>query len=150
MTNFDAVQRAPGVLFLCVHNAGRSQMGAGWMRHLAGDRVRVYSAGSTPAQTVNPTAVEAMAEVAIDISDAEPGRWTDEMVRDVDVVVSMGCGDECPVHPGARLLDWQLDDPAGRSLDMVRVIRDRIEARVRVLLDELVGPHGGTPTEGNA
>ncbi len=114
-------------------------MGAGWMRHLAGDRVRVFSAGSAPAETVNPAAVEAMAEVGIDVSGAEPTRWTDAMVRDVDVVVSMGCGDECPVYPGTRMLDWQLDDPAGQGVEMVRVVRDGIEVRVRALLEELLG-----------
>ena len=145
-----AVQRPPGVLFLCVHNAGRSQMGAGWMRHLAGDQVRVLSAGSAPAEMVNPAAVEAMAEVGIDVSGAEPARWPDEMVRDVDVVVSMGCGDECPVLPGTRLLDWELDDPAGQGVEMVRIVRDQIEVRVRALLDELVGPADRVPTGGNA
>jgi len=128
---------APGVLFLCVHNAGRSQMAAGWLRHLAGGSVRVLSAGSAPGEAVNSAAVAVMAEVGIDISRAEPQRWTPEMVVDVDVVVSMGCGDECPVLPGTRLLDWELDDPAGHGPDMVRVVRDDVEARVRALLGEL-------------
>ncbi len=128
---------APGVLFLCVHNAGRSQMGAGWMRHLGGDRVRVYSAGSAPADTVNPVAVEVMAEVGIDIGGAQPRRWTEDMVAGVDVVVSMGCGDACPVVPGTRYVDWELVDPAGQGPDTVRVVRDDIESRVRALLAEL-------------
>ena len=149
MASVGAVQRAPGVLFLCVHNAGRSQMGAGWMRHLAGDRARVFSAGSAPADAVNPAAVEAMAEVGIDVSEAQPVRWTDEMVREVDVVVSMGCGDECPVYPGTRLVDWQLDDPAGQGVEMVRAVRDQIEVRVRDLLDDLVGD-GDAPTGASA
>ncbi len=129
----------PTVLFLCVHNAGRSQMAAGWLRHLAGDRVRVLSAGSTPAPEVNPAAVAAMAEVGIDIATARPRRWTDEELGATDVVVTMGCGDECPFVPGTRYLDWPLPDPAGQGVDAVRPIRDEIERRVRALLDELVG-----------
>ncbi|MEO1063655.1 MAG: arsenate reductase ArsC [Actinomycetota bacterium] len=127
----------PAVLFLCVHNAGRSQMAAGWLRHLAGDRVDVYSAGSAPADGVNPAAVEAMAEVGIDITDQVPQRWTDEHVRAADVVVSMGCGDECPVLPGKRYEDWPLDDPAGQGVDAVRPIRDEIRTRIDGLLAEL-------------
>ena len=127
----------PSVLFLCVHNAGRSQMAAGWMRHLAGDRVQVLSGGSEPADHVNPAAVTAMREVGIDISVEQPRPWTDEIVAAADVVVTMGCGDTCPVVPGTRYLDWELDDPAGRSVDEVRPIRDEIEGRVRTLLDEL-------------
>lgn len=127
----------PSVLFLCVHNAGRSQMAAGWMRHLGGDAVTVFSAGSAPADAVNPAAVAAMAEVGIDIAGAQPRRWTDESVRAADVVVSMGCGDECPVYPGTRYVDWQLEDPAGRALAEVRPIRDEIGRRVRGLLAEL-------------
>lgn len=127
----------PAVLFLCVHNAGRSQMAAGWMRHLAGDRVEVYSGGSEPAGEVNPVAVEAMAEVGIDISTRVPRRWSDEALRAADVVVTMGCGDSCPVYPGKRYVDWVLDDPAGKTLEEVRPIRDEIERRVRALLAEL-------------
>jgi arsenate reductase len=129
----------PGVLFLCVHNAGRSQMAAGLMRHLGGSSVEVLSAGSSPAAEVNPAAVEAMAELGIDIAAVEPRRWTDEMVRSVDVVVTMGCGDECPIVPGVRYIDWDLDDPAGKTVDEVRPIRDEIERRVTALLGELTG-----------
>jgi len=118
-------------------------MAAGWLRHLAGDTVRVLSAGSAPGEAVNPAAVAVMAEVGIDISRAEPQRWTPEMVADVDVVVSMGCGDECPVLPGTRLLDWALDDPAGHGPDMVRGVRDDVEVRVRALLDELLDREDG-------
>ena len=130
--------RPPGVLFLCVHNAGRSQIGAGWLRHLAGDRIRVLSAGSSPSETVNPTAVEAMAEVGVDISSDRPQLWTEAMVRDVDVVVSMGCGDECPVYPGTQRLDWQLEDPAGQGMEMVRGVRDEIQTLVEELLEDLL------------
>jgi arsenate reductase len=127
----------PSVLFLCVHNAGRSQMAAGWMRHLAGDAVDVFSGGSEPAAGINQAAVAAMAEVGIDISGQLPQPWADEIVRAADVIVTMGCGDACPVYPGKRYLDWELDDPAGRSVEAVRPIRDDIEARVRGLLGEL-------------
>ncbi|HUG32081.1 MAG TPA: arsenate reductase ArsC [Acidimicrobiia bacterium] len=127
----------PNVLFLCVHNAGRSQMAAGWMRHLAGEAVDVFSGGSEPADTVNPAAVAAMAEEGIDISSSSPRQWTDEIVSDADVVVTMGCGDTCPVFPGKRYVDWELEDPSGKSVEQVRVIRDEIERRVRGLLDEL-------------
>jgi len=127
----------PTVLFLCVHNAGRSQMAAGWMRHLAGDRVDVLSGGSAPAEQVNPAAVHAMGEVGVDITDHSPKPWTDEALSAADVVVTMGCGDACPVHPGKRYLDWQLDDPAGKPVEQVRAVRDDIERRVRGLLDEL-------------
>lgn len=130
----------PNVLFLCVHNAGRSQMAAGWMRHLAGDSVGVYSAGSEPAETINAVAVEAMAEVGIDIVGNEPQRWTDEMLQEVDVVITMGCGDECPYVPGTRYEDWELTDPAGQGIATVRPIRDEIGQRVRGLLAELVPP----------
>ena len=132
------MRRPPGVLFLCVHNAGRSQIGAGWLRHLAGDRIRVLSAGSSPSETVNPTAVEAMAEVGVDISSNRPQLWTEAMVRDVDVVVSMGCGDECPVYPGTRYLDWQLEDPADQGMEMVRGVRDEIRTLVEKLLEDLL------------
>lgn len=127
----------PAVLFLCVHNAGRSQMAAGWLRHLGGDRVTVWSGGSAPASQVNPVAVEAMAEVGIDITDDFPKPWTDAAVRAADVVVTMGCGDACPLYPGKRYEDWVLDDPAGQGLDAVRTIRDDIRARVEALVASL-------------
>jgi protein-tyrosine-phosphatase len=129
------------VLFLCVHNAGRSQMAMGFLRHLAGDRAVAWSGGSAPGGTVNPAAVAAMAERGIDISEEFPKPWTDETVRAADVVVSMGCGDACPVYPGKRYLDWTLDDPAGQDVEAVRPIRDEIEQRVVRLLEEL-----GIPT----
>jgi arsenate reductase len=128
----------PSVLFVCVHNAGRSQMAAGWLRHLAGDAVEVRSAGSIPGDQVNPAAVAAMAEAGIDISDQRPKVLTADAVEASDVVITMGCGDACPVFPGTRYLDWQLDDPAGKGVDAVRPIRDEIEARVRTLLAELL------------
>jgi protein-tyrosine-phosphatase len=127
----------PSVLFLCVHNAGRSQMAAGFLRHLGGEGVRVYSGGSEPASEVNAAAIKAMAEVGIDITAEFPKPWTDEIVRAADVVVTMGCGDACPFFPGKRYLDWILDDPAGKSIEAVRPIRDDIEQRVRALMDEL-------------
>ncbi len=127
----------PTVLFVCVHNAGRSQMAAGWMRHLAGDEVDVLSGGSAPAEQINPAAVEAMREVGVDIADEHPQPWTDETLGAADVVVTMGCGDACPVYPGKRYLDWQLDDPAGKPVEEVRKVRDDIERRVRGLLDAL-------------
>jgi arsenate reductase len=127
----------PEVLFVCVHNAGRSQMAAGLLRHYAGDRVRVRSAGSDPGETVNPVAVEAMREIGVDISGALPARLADEHVREADVVITMGCGDACPVYPGKRYEDWELEDPAGKDLETVRRIRDEIDVRVRRLADEL-------------
>jgi arsenate reductase len=127
----------PSVLFVCVHNAGRSQMAAGWLRHLAGDAVEVRSAGSIPAEQVNPAAVEAMAEVGIDISDQRPKILSGDAVESSDVVVTMGCGDACPIFPGTRYLDWPLDDPAGKGVEAVRPIRDEIERRVRALISEL-------------
>jgi arsenate reductase len=130
-------ERAPGVLFLCVHNAGRSQMAAGWLRHLAGDRVAVYSGGSEPASALNPAAVEVMAEVGVDITGQAPRRWTEEVLGEVEVVVTMGCGDTCPVLPGKRYEDWQLDDPAGRPVEAVRPIRDEIRRRVEELMGSL-------------
>ncbi len=129
----------PAVLFVCVHNAGRSQMAAGYLRHLAGDRVDVLSAGSAPADTINPVAIEAMAEEGIDIAGQQPKVLTDDAVRAVDVVVTMGCGDACPYFPGKRYEDWVLDDPAGQGVEAVRVIRDEIRGRVQALLAELVG-----------
>jgi arsenate reductase (thioredoxin) len=130
----------PSVLFVCVHNAGRSQMAAGWLRHLAGDAVEVRSAGSVPGDRVNPAAVEAMAEVGIDISDQRPKVLTTDAVEASDVVITMGCGDACPIFPGKRYLDWQLADPAGQGLASVRPIRDEIERRIRDLLAELRVP----------
>ncbi|MER6205718.1 arsenate reductase ArsC [Streptomyces sp. NPDC001073] len=127
----------PSVLFVCVHNAGRSQMGAAFLTHLAGDRVEVRSAGSAPADAVNPAVVEAMKEVGIDISAETPKVLSVEAVRSSDVVITMGCGDACPVFPGKRYLDWQLEDPAGRGVEAVRPVRDAVEQRVRGLLDEL-------------
>ena len=127
----------PGVLFLCVHNAGRSQMAAGWLRHLAGDRVTVYSGGSEPASEINPSAIAAMAEVGIDITDEFPKPWTDEVVRAADVVITMGCGDACPLYPGTRYEDWELADPAGQGVDAVRPIRDDIRTRVLSLIASL-------------
>jgi arsenate reductase len=127
----------PSVLFVCVHNAGRSQMAAGWLRHLAGDTVEVRSAGSAPAGTVNPAAVQAMAEVGIDITDQRPRLLEYGTVESSDVIVTMGCGDACPVFPGKRYEDWKLDDPAGRDVEAVRPIRDDIRARVQRLLADL-------------
>ncbi|MGW1279279.1 arsenate reductase ArsC [Streptomyces tsukubensis] len=129
--------RKPSVLFVCVHNAGRSQMAAAWLAHLAGDRVEVRSAGSAPGAAVNPAAVAAMAEVGIDISAETPKILTVDAVRESDVCITMGCGDTCPVFPGKRYLDWTLEDPAGQGLEAVRPIRDEIEHRVRGLLAEL-------------
>ena len=127
-------------LFVCLHNAGRSQMAMGFFRHLAGDRAVAWSGGSEPADAVNPAAVAAMAERGIDISRQSPRPWTDETLRAADVVVTMGCGDTCPVVPGTRYEEWVLDDPAGRDVAAVRPIRDEIERRVRTLLDELRVP----------
>ena len=128
---------APTVHFVCVHNAGRSQMAAGWLRHLAGDRVQVLSAGSAPARSINPVAVEAMAEVGIDIAGNQPRLLTDAAVQESDVVITMGCGDACPFHPGKRYEDWALDDPAGQGIESVRPIRDEIRARVEALITSL-------------
>ena len=130
-------QAKPAVLFVCVHNAGRSQMAAGFLRHLAGDSVEVLSAGSEPAQQVNPVAVQAMAEKGVDIAGEQPKLLQDSAVREADVVITMGCGDACPFYPGKRYEDWELDDPAGQPLERVRTIRDEIEARVTRLLGEL-------------
>jgi protein-tyrosine-phosphatase len=137
------LNRRPSIVFLCVHNAGRSQMAAGWARHLGGDAVEVYSGGSNPAATVNPSAVEAMAQAGIDIAAALPQRWTDEIIRSADVVVTMGCGDACPYFPGVRYEDWPLDDPAGLPIELVLPIRDEILRRVEDLLRRLgVEPTG--------
>jgi arsenate reductase (thioredoxin) len=127
----------PEVLFVCVHNAGRSQMAAGLLDHRSQGAVRVRSAGSAPASEINPAVVQVMAEIGIDVSKELPKRLTDEAVRAADVVITMGCGDACPVFPGKRYLDWELPDPAGRSVDEVRAIRDQIDARVRALIAEL-------------
>jgi arsenate reductase len=136
--------RNPAVLFLCVHNAGRSQMAAGWLQHLADGRIDVLSAGSEPADSVNPAAVEAMDEVGIDLRGREPKRWDLADLEAADVVVTMGCGDTCPVLPGKRYVDWPLADPAGKGVDAVRPIRDEIEQRIRGLMDEL----GVAPVDG--
>jgi arsenate reductase len=134
----------PSVLFVCVHNAGRSQMAAGWLRSLAGNAVEVRSAGSIPGDQVNPAAVAAMAEVGIDISDQHPKVLTTDAVEASDVVITMGCGDACPVFPGTRYLDWELEDPAGKGVESVRPIRDEIEGRIRGLLTELQVPAADT------
>ena len=129
----------PSVLFVCVHNAGRSQMAAGWLRHLAGNAVEVRSAGSAPAESINPVAVQAMREVGVDISGATPRKLETEAVEASDVVVTMGCGDACPIFPGKRYEDWQLTDPAGQGIEVVREVRDEIRGRVEKLISELLG-----------
>ncbi len=131
----------PTVLFLCTHNAGRSQMALGFFTHLAGDRAVAWSGGSEPGDEINPAAIQAMAEVGIDITGEFPKPWTEEIVQAADVIVTMGCGDACPVFPGRRYENWELPDPAGQSLEAVRPIRDEIEKRVRRLLDQLDVPH---------
>ncbi len=128
----------PAVLFVCVHNAGRSQMAAGFMRELAGDRVEVLSAGSAPKDSINPIAVEAMKEVGIDISNQQPKILTTEAVFESEAVITMGCGDACPIFPGKRYEDWVLEDPAGQDLDFVRKVRDEIKVRVEALLAEIL------------
>jgi arsenate reductase len=135
----------PEVLFVCVHNAGRSQMAAALLDHRAGGRVRVRSAGTAPAEEINPSVVVAMAEVGLDVTRAFPKRLTDAMARDADVVVLMGCGDACPVYAGKRYLDWDLPDPAGKTVEEIRPIRDAIDRRVRQLVEELVP--AGTQSE---
>ncbi|GLZ41092.1 arsenate reductase ArsC [Actinokineospora sp. NBRC 105648] len=133
------------VLFVCVHNAGRSQMAAGWLRHLAGDRVEVHSAGSAPADQVNPAVIEAMREVGVDLTTETPKLLTHTALTESDVCVTMGCGDACPVFPGKRYLDWELDDPAGQDLAAVRRIRDRIRSLVEALLADLdAGPRSAS------
>ena len=127
----------PTVLFLCVHNAGRSQMAAGWLRHLAGDAVEVVSGGSEPAAQLNPAAVAAMAEVGVDIAGAQPRKFTDADARAADVVLTMGCGDTCPFFPGKRYEDWELRDPAGQPIEVVREVRDEIRTYVERLIDSL-------------
>jgi arsenate reductase len=131
------IESKPTVLFVCVHNAGRSQMAAGYLRHLAGDRVEVLSAGSEPKDQINPIAVEAMAEEGIDIANNTPKILSDEAVQASDVVITMGCGDACKFYPGKRYEDWKLDDPAGQGIDAVRVIRDDIKGRIEQLLSEI-------------
>ncbi|TDB97010.1 arsenate reductase ArsC [Actinomadura sp. 7K534] len=135
----------PSVLFVCVHNAGRSQMAAAYLTHLAGDRVEVRSAGSAPADQVNPAVVQAMAEEGIDISAETPKILTTDAVQASDVVITMGCGDTCPVFPGKRYLDWELDDPAGQGVDAVRPIRDEIRTRIEQLATQLTGEPGQLP-----
>jgi arsenate reductase len=130
-------RRVPTALFLCVHNAGRSQMALGWFEHLAGDRAIAWSGGSEPGREVNPAAIAAMAEIGIDITGEFPKPWTDEIVQAADVVITMGCGDACPLYPGKRYEDWTLDDPAGQDVEAVRPIRDEIGERVRALLASL-------------
>ena len=130
------------MLFLCTHNAGRSQMALGWFNHLAGDRAVAWSGGSEPGTELNPSAVAAMREVGIDITGEFPKPWTEEIVQAADVVITMGCGDACPLYPGKRYEDWELDDPAGQDLEAVRPIRDDIKGRVEALLAELGVPPG--------
>jgi arsenate reductase len=137
MTKDPATPAKPSVLFLCTHNAGRSQMALGFFTHLAAGQAVAYSGGSEPATGINPAAIEAMAEVGIDIASAYPKRWSDAVVRAADIVITMGCGDTCPVFPGRRYEEWNLPDPAGQTVDAVRPIRDEIEKRVRRLLSEL-------------
>jgi len=131
-------ETAPAVLFVCVHNAGRSQMAAGFLREIAGDRIEVRSAGSLPAEQINPVAVAAMAELGIDIAAEQPKVLTTEAVQDSDVVITMGCGDACPFFPGKRYEDWTLDDPAGQGIEAVRPIRDEIRRRIQQLVGELL------------
>jgi protein-tyrosine-phosphatase len=138
----------PTVLFVCVHNAGRSQMAAGYLQHLAGDRVQVLSAGSQPASELNQVAVAAMAEEGIDIRAERPELLTDAAVGQADVVVTMGCGDECPFHPGKRYEDWVLDDPAGKGIEAVRAIRDQIRSRVEALTEDLAPSRAGASVDG--
>ena len=131
-------KEAPSVLFMCVHNAGRSQMAAGLLKHLTGNKVKVFSAGSKPANELNPAAVEAMAEIGIDISQNIPTQFNESLMEEVDIVITMGCGDTCPILPGKNYLDWQLDDPAGQKIEKVREIRDQIENKVRLLTEEIL------------
>jgi arsenate reductase len=137
----DRNDAVPEVLFVCVHNAGRSQIAAALLEHHARGTVRVRSAGSDPAQALNPSVVKSMAELGIDLTGERPKHLSDEAVRDADVVITMGCGDACPVYPGRRYLDWELPDPDGLSVDEVRPIRDRIDELVRGLLAEIVAGH---------
>jgi protein-tyrosine-phosphatase len=132
------VKDRPEVLFVCVHNAGRSQMAAGLVGLRSGDRVHVRSAGSAPGDEINPAVVEAMREIGVDLGEEFPKPLTDEFVKGADVVITMGCGDACPIYPGKRYEDWDLDDPAGQDLETVRRIRDEIDGRVRILIAELL------------
>ncbi|MDX6586458.1 MAG: hypothetical protein QOI31_931 [Solirubrobacterales bacterium] len=134
-----SVSSVPEVLFVCVHNAGRSQMAAGLLAKLAGDRVSVRTAGSDPAEVINPAAVKAMEEVGVDLSQEFPKKLTDEFVRAADVVITMGCGDACPIYPGKKYEDWTLEDPADKDLETVRRIRDEIQAKVEGLIPDLAG-----------
>ena len=134
----NAMSHKPTVLFVCVHNAGRSQMAAAWLKSLAGDRIEIWSAGSEPADQVNPVAVEAMREVGIDITGETPKILTTDSVSRADVVITMGCGDTCPYLPGKRYLDWELTDPAGQGIDVVREVRDDIKGRIETLMSELL------------
>lgn len=138
----DGAPDRPAIVFLCVHNAGRSQMAAGFARRLGGDRIDIFSGGSDPTSEINPAAVAAMEEAGIDISKELPQPWADEIVQAANVVVTMGCGDACPIFPGIRYEDWEIDDPAGRSVDDVRPIRDEIKGRVEDLLTRLEVPVG--------
>jgi arsenate reductase len=135
----EAAHGVPEVLFVCVHNAGRSQMAAGLLDKLAGDRIAVRSAGSEPADRINPSAVEAMREIGVDISKEFPKPLTDDAVRAADAVITMGCGDACPIYPGKRYEDWELEDPAGKDLETVRRVRDEIRGRVEALISSLTG-----------
>lgn len=130
----------PSVMFVCVHNAGRSQMAAAWLAHLSNGAIEVRSAGSEPADDVNPVVIAAMREVGIDVSPERPKILTDSAIRESDVVITMGCGDACPIYPGKRYEDWQLDDPAGQPIDAVRTVRDDIRDRVATLVDDLLTP----------
>ncbi|MCO1656324.1 arsenate reductase ArsC [Pseudonocardia humida] len=143
------METVPEVLFVCVHNAGRSQMAAALLDHRAAGRVRVRSAGSAPADTINPAVREVMAEIGLDLSKEFPKPLTDDAVRAADVVITMGCGDACPVYPGKRYLDWELTDPAGRTPAEIRPIRDDIDARVRALIADLLDPAAGTTSPGS-
>lgn len=139
-SELNMTDQKPSVLFVCVHNAGRSQMAAGFLRHLAAGRIEVRSAGSMPADTINPIAVAAMKEMGIDITAEHPKVLSTEAVQASDVVITMGCGDACPFFPGKRYEDWKLDDPAGQSIEAVRPIRDEIRSRVETLISELLEP----------
>ena len=151
MTQAPDPQHRPEVLFVCIHNAGRSQMAAALVAHHAGDRISVRSAGTAPADSINPAVIEAMNEIGIDLiaNGALPKKLTTETVQKSDVVITMGCGDECPFFPGKRYLDWALDDPAGKHVEAVRAIRDEIDRCVRELIAELVAPLGPDPTDGH-
>jgi len=136
----NSLKRVPAVLFLCVHNAGRSQMALGWFNHLAAGRAIAWSGGSEPGSSINSDVVKAMAEVGIDISKEFPKPWTDEFLEAADVVVTMGCGDACPLVPGKRYEDWELEDPTGKSLEEIRPIREAVKDRVEILLEEILTP----------